>query len=193
MDHTRFLTQMQFCNKTLSRFLFVQILLQDLPLQHKEKLQWVIFTVIFTFISKWCQRMALVTTGESILRSYKNIFTTVLHVWQEYECAGGIKAQHLHSWHLQTLRKCQSVTQMFKCEQRGKTNCIAASLLEPRSSDHSLGIWFAALARSTAPGLGYGRCWNRGPAAVVSAPVCASLRLGRPLDQVPLKRQISLF
>lgn len=53
-------------------------------------------------------------------------------------------------------------------------------------SSYSLGGWLAALARSTAPGLGYGRCWKRGPAAVVSAPVFASLRLGRPLDQEPL-------
>ena len=44
----------------------------------------------------------------------------------------------------------------------------------------------SALARSTAPGLGYGRCWKRGPAAVVSAPVLASLRLGSPVDHVPL-------
>lgn len=45
----------------------------------------------------------------------------------------------------------------------------------------------SALALSTAPGLGYGRCWNRGPAAVVSAPVLASLRLGSPVDHVPLQ------
>lgn len=44
----------------------------------------------------------------------------------------------------------------------------------------------SALARSTAPGDGYGRCWKRGPAAVVSAPVLASFRLGSPVDQVPL-------
>lgn len=54
---------------------------------------------------------------------------------------------------------------------------------------YSFTTWFAALARSTAPGLGYGRCWNRGPAAVVSAPVFASLRLGRPLDHEPLQKQ----
>lgn len=54
---------------------------------------------------------------------------------------------------------------------------------------HSLGIWLAALARRTAPGLGYGLCWNRGPAAVVSAPVFASLRLGSPLDHEPLLTQ----
>ena len=64
----KILTQMTFCNKTLSRFLFVQILLQDLPLQHKGKLQWVLFTVIFTFISKWCQQMALVTTEKVHLK-----------------------------------------------------------------------------------------------------------------------------
>lgn len=58
-----------------------------------------------------------------------------------------------------------------------------------RSRPHSLGIWLAALARRTAPGLGYGRCWNRGPDAVVSAPVLASLCLGKPLDQVPLQGQ----
>lgn len=57
------------------------------------------------------------------------------------------------------------------------------------SSAHSLGIWFAALARRTAPGFGYGRCWKRGPEAVVSAPVFASLCFGKPLDQVPLQRQ----
>lgn len=44
----------------------------------------------------------------------------------------------------------------------------------------------SALARSTAPGDGYGRCWKRGPAAVVSAPVLASFRLGSPVDHVPL-------
>lgn len=80
---------------------------------------------------------------------------------------------------------------MLKCEaegrrrRRGGTICTAASA---SSSVHSLGIWLAALARSTAPGLGYGRCWNNGPAAVVSAPVFASFRFGRPLDHVPLDR-----
>lgn len=49
----------------------------------------------------------------------------------------------------------------------------------------SLPLLASALARSTAPGLGYGRCWKRGPAAVVSAPVLASLRLGSPVDHVP--------
>lgn len=44
----------------------------------------------------------------------------------------------------------------------------------------------SALARSTAPGEGYGRCWKRGPAAVVSAPVLASFLLGSPVDHVPL-------
>lgn len=58
---------------------------------------------------------------------------------------------------------------------------------------HSCGILLAALALSTAPGLGYGRCWNSGPAAVVSAPVFASLRLGRPLDQDPLHRGKKVF
>lgn len=44
----------------------------------------------------------------------------------------------------------------------------------------------SALARRTAPGEGYGRCWKRGPAAVVSAPVLASFLLGSPVDHVPL-------
>ena len=44
----------------------------------------------------------------------------------------------------------------------------------------------AAFARRTAPGLGYGLIWNKGPEAVVSAPVRASLFWGKPEDQVPL-------
>jgi len=44
-----------------------------------------------------------------------------------------------------------------------------------------------ALDRSTAPGLGYGRIWYRGPAAVVSAPVFASFFFPSPVDQVPLQ------
>lgn len=70
-----------------------------------------------------------------------------------------------------------------------KKTCTAVFfvvLLASMIQGYSLGIWLAALARRTAPGLGYGLCWNRGPAAVVSAPVFASLRLGRPLDHEPL-------
>lgn len=74
---------------------------------------------------------------------------------------------------------------MLRDEPGGKT------VQSFKSSAHSLGIWFAALARRTAPGLGYGRCWKRGPDAVVSAPVFASLCFGKPLDQVPLQRRNS--
>ncbi len=55
------------------------------------------------------------------------------------------------------------------------------------SSSSSKRLVFSAFALRTAPGLGYGLCWNRGPAAVVSAPVFASFRLGRPVDHEPLK------
>lgn len=74
----------------------------------------------------------------------------------------------------------------FQMEVGRNCPAVFVVLLEASTQGHSLGIWLAALARRTAPGLGYGLCWNRGPAAVVSAPVLASLRLGRPLDHEPL-------
>lgn len=74
----------------------------------------------------------------------------------------------------------------FQTEVGRNCPAVFVVLREASTQGHSLGIWLAALARRTAPGLGYGLCWNRGPAAVVSAPVFASLRLGRPLDHEPL-------
>ena len=41
------------------------------------------------------------------------------------------------------------------------------------------------MARSTAPGLGYGRCWNSGPDAVESTPDLTSR--SRPADHEPLR------
>lgn len=52
--------------------------------------------------------------------------------------------------------------------------------------DHLFCSVMALFARSTSPGLGYGRCWNSGPDAVMSTPVLASPRVSRPVDQVPL-------
>ena len=50
-----------------------------------------------------------------------------------------------------------------------------------------MSIYFLSLfMRSTAPGLGYGRCWNSGPDAVTSAPVFAESRVSRPVDHEPL-------
>lgn len=72
-------------------------------------------------------------------------------------------------------------------QQEFKMSLERETVQSLRSRTHSLGIWLVALARRTAPGLGYGRCWNRGPEAVVSAPVFASLCLGKPLDQEPLQ------
>jgi len=43
--------------------------------------------------------------------------------------------------------------------------------------------------RSTAPGLGYGRCWNKGPEAVTSAPVLAESHVSSPADHEPLRTQ----
>ena len=40
-------------------------------------------------------------------------------------------------------------------------------------------------ALSTAPGLGYGRCWNKGPDAVTSAPVLAVPRRSSPVVHEP--------
>ena len=48
----------------------------------------------------------------------------------------------------------------------------------------------AAFRRKTSPGLGYGRCWNNGPFAVVSTPVLASPFSTNPDDQVPLQSKI---
>ena len=45
----------------------------------------------------------------------------------------------------------------------------------------------AAFLRKTSPGLGYGRCWNSGPFAVVSTPVLASPFSTSPVDHVPLE------
>lgn len=45
----------------------------------------------------------------------------------------------------------------------------------------------ALLALRTAPGLGYGLCWNKGPEAVESTPVLASPVLSSPADQPPLE------
>ncbi len=45
------------------------------------------------------------------------------------------------------------------------------------------------LALSTSPGLGYGRCWNKGPDAVTSTPVLAAPGSSRPVDHVPLKEK----
>lgn len=47
----------------------------------------------------------------------------------------------------------------------------------------------ALLARSTAPGLGYGLCWKSGPEAVESTPVLASPDRSRPADQPPLENR----
>ena len=48
------------------------------------------------------------------------------------------------------------------------------------------GSYLPLFARNTAPGLGYGRCWNKGPEAVESTPVFASPERSRPADQPPL-------
>lgn len=42
------------------------------------------------------------------------------------------------------------------------------------------------LARKTAPGLGYGLIWNKGPLAVASTPDFASSPVAKPVDQLPL-------
>jgi len=47
--------------------------------------------------------------------------------------------------------------------------------------------------RSTAPGLGYGLCWKRGPEAVTSAPVFAESRVSRPDDHDPLHKSTPVF
>lgn len=68
---------------------------------------------------------------------------------------------------------CGGVT-ASRCTAGG--GCAQAALFRDAAS---------ALARSTAPGLGYGRCWKRGPDAVVSAPVLASPFLWSPALQLP--------
>lgn len=45
------------------------------------------------------------------------------------------------------------------------------------------------MARSTAPGLGYGLIWNSGPLAVVSTPVLASPFFINPVVHVPLQHR----
>lgn len=58
--------------------------------------------------------MTLVTTRRSLFRSYKNIFTTVLH---EYESTDGVKSQHSVSDMFQNemkIMRCKSVTANVK-------------------------------------------------------------------------------
>jgi len=52
--------------------------------------------------------------------------------------------------------------------------------------------FFCLFIRSTAPGLGYGRCWNNGPDAVTSAPVFAESHVSRPDDHDPLQYNITV-
>lgn len=126
----------------------------------------------------WCPLTTLPTTISPIWWLYK----TYLQLFTSIVGKSELKFCFLHKdW--KTSRSLSRL--MLRDEPGGK---IVQSF---KSSAHSLGIWFAALARRTAPGLGYGRCWKRGPDAVVSAPVFASLCFGKPLDQVPLQRRNS--
>ena len=51
------------------------------------------------------------------------------------------------------------------------------------TEDLCVSCWFCL---KTAPGLGYGLIWNKGPLAVVSTPVLASPFLSKPVVHVPL-------
>lgn len=75
--------------------------------------------------------------------------------------------------------RCSDLCQACKPPQRGPAGPICGSPARARALPSRLWFW-----RSTAPGAGYGRCWNRGPVAVVSAARgCAP---SKPTDQPPL-------
>ena len=73
----------------------------------------------------------------------------------------------------------EGATRHANLAQRGPAGPICGSPARARALPSRLWFW-----RSTAPGAGYGRCWNRGPVAVVSAARgCAP---SKPTDQPPL-------
>jgi len=66
------------------------------------------------------------------------------------------------------------------------------SIVDTVYSRQCLCHFFCLFIRSTAPGLGYGRCWNNGPDAVTSAPVFAESHVSRPDDHDPLQYNITV-
>lgn len=91
--------------------------------------------------------MALVTTTKSIIRSYKKVFTTFLRV--RMKSTAGVKAQRsISDIYTNTHKRFRMKTEL----EISQSVTLFSRFL--RSSTYSLGIWLAALARSTAPGLG---------------------------------------
>ena len=71
-----------------------------------------------------------------------------------------------------------------KCSAEDYNRSIVYSLVS--TEDLCVSCWFCL---STAPGLGYGLIWNKGPLAVVSTPVLASPFFSKPVVHVPLREK----